>query len=113
MKLFIPVVIVVATAVLALAGILSPSQVGAVVGEEGGSSFTRSFSGGSAPEEVVSSFLQNVQRRDWDAAYAQLATQNKADEPSFVRELAGSNGSLRTFSSLANWDLKPMHASDT
>src|ERR1041385_5528362 len=113
MKIAIPVALVVLTVILVIAGTLSPSQVGIAVGEGVGTSFTNSASGGTAPEQAVNVFLQNVQRRNWDGAYSFLASQNKADETSFVRELGGRDASLRTFSTLSSWDLKPLHASNS
>jgi len=113
MKIIIPVAIVVVPAILLVAGTFSPSQMGIAVGEGVGTTFTGSTSGGTAPEQAITAFLQNVQRRNWDGAYSFLASQNKADEASFVRELGGSNASLRTFSTLASWDLKPLHAGNT
>ena len=110
MKIVIPIAIVLLTAIFIIAGTFSPSQVGIAVGEGVGTTFTGSSSGGTAPEQVVTAFLQNVQRRNWDGAYSFLASQNKADETTFVRELGGRDASLRTFSTLSSWDLKPLHA---
>ena len=112
MKIVIPVAIVVVTVILLVGGGLSPSQVGIAVGEGVGTTFTGSSTGGTVPEQVVTAFLQNVQRRNWHGAYAYLASQNKADEASFVRELGGRDASLRTFSTLSSWDLKPLQAND-
>jgi len=113
MKTIIPMVVVVVTVALVIIGTYSPSQIGMAVGEGIGTTYSGSSSGGDAPQQAVSALLQNVQRRNWDGAYAQLASANKAEQPSFVRDLAGSSGSLRTFSSLAGWDLHPLHATDS
>jgi len=113
MKIIIPVTIVVVTVILLIAGGLSPSQVGIAVGEGVGTTFTGTSAGGTVPEQVVTAFLQNVQRRNWDGAYSYIASQNKADEASFVRELGGRDASLRTFSTLSSWDLKALHANDS
>src|ERR1043166_2317047 len=113
MKIVIPLVIIVITVILLIAGGHSPSPVGVAVGDGVGPTFTGSSSGGTVPEQVVTTFLQNVQRRNWDGAYSYLASQNKADEVSFVRELGGRDASLRTFSTLSSWDLKPLHANDS
>jgi hypothetical protein len=113
MKIVIPIAIVLLTAIFIIAGTFSPSQVGIAVGEGIGTTFTGSSSGGTAPEQVVTAFLQNVKRRNWDGAYSFLASQNKSDESTFVRELGGRDASLRTFSTLSSWDLKPLHANST
>jgi hypothetical protein len=112
MKIILPIVILVVTVVLVIFGSYSPSQIGVAVGEGVGTTYT-SAAGGDAPQQAVTTLLQRVQVRNWDAAYTQLATANKVDQPSFVRDLAGSNGSLRSFSSLAGWDLHPLHANDS
>lgn len=110
MKYMLPIIVLVVTVLLVVAGTFSPSQIGVAVGEQGGTSYTASSAGGEAPQGALVSFLQSVQRRDWDAAYAQLASASQAGQAAFVRDLAGGDGSLRTFSSLAGWDLQPLHA---
>src|SRR5262244_1717627 len=112
MRIVVPVVIVVVTILLVIVGMFSPGNIGLAVGEGTGTSFTGSSAGADAPQRAVSALLQNVQRRNWDAAYKQLSSQNKVEQPSFVRDLSGSSGSLRTFSSLVSWDLHPLHATD-
>ena len=113
MKIVIAVVVAVVTIVLVLIGTYSPNQMGLAVGEGVGTTYTASSAGGDAPQQAVTALLQNVQRRNWDGAYAQLAHANKAEQSSFVRDLAGASGSLRTFSSLVGWDLHPLHATDS
>jgi hypothetical protein len=65
----------------------------------------------STPTEAVQAVLADVQSHDWDRAYARLANANDIEQPAFVRDLSGSNGSLRTYSSLDSFDVWPLHAS--
>src|SRR5262249_48228625 len=65
----------------------------------------------NTPEEAVQALLTDVQSRNWDGAYSRLANQMDLEKPAFVRDIAGSNGSLRTFSSLESFKTWPVHAS--
>ena len=55
----------------------------------------RNTSGGA-----VQTFFQHVKDRDFDAAYSLIASSSNLDKRAFVREIAGSNDSLKTISSL-------------
>ena len=65
---------------------------------------------GSTPDEAVRSFLSDVQARNWDRAFARLDHSNEIQQPEFVREIAGADGSLRTYSTLQGFDIWPVHA---
>jgi len=54
-----------------------------------------------------------VQSRNWKAAYELVANQNAIDLQSFIREAGGSNGDLRTFSTLAKVTPKILRESDS
>jgi hypothetical protein len=64
------------------------------------------------PEGAATNFLTEVQRRNWGRAYAALSKTSAVDQQSFTQEWTGSNGGLRTFSSLEKFDVRPMHATD-
>jgi hypothetical protein len=64
------------------------------------------------PEEAVRLLLTDAQSRNWDDAYHHLANASEIDQTAFVRDLAGSNGSLRTYAGLESFDVWPVHASD-
>lgn len=64
----------------------------------------------STPTEAVQSVLVAVQSHEWDSAYARLANTSDLEESAFIRDLSGSHGSLRTFSSLESFDVWPLHA---
>lgn len=112
MKYLLPLIVLIVTVGLVIAGTFSHSQIGVAVGEQGGTSYTASSAGGEAPQRALADFLKSVQQRDWNAAYEQLASASQAGQAAFVRDIAGGDGSLRTFSSLAGWDLQPLHAGD-
>ncbi|HZQ23027.1 MAG TPA: hypothetical protein VFA89_09520 [Terriglobales bacterium] len=62
------------------------------------------------PTEAIEALMQDVQAKNWDRAYARLANTNDIEKPAFIRDLAGSYGSLRTYSSLDSFDVWPLRA---
>ena len=113
MKIILPIVVFIGTGVLALLGLWSHGPSGWSVGEGTNPTYTSSPAGGEVQQQTLVRFLENVQRRDWDAAYSQLANPNEVDRASLIRDLSGSNGGLRTSSTLVGWDLVPLHATDS
>jgi hypothetical protein len=111
MRIATPIIIFVVTALLVIAGTFGSSQLVATVGNATGSA--SGMEGASAPEHAIAILLKTVQQHKWDSAYSQLANNNKFDQAAFIRDLAGSSGSLRGFSGLESWDLRPLHASDS
>jgi hypothetical protein len=65
---------------------------------------------GSTPDEAVRALLSSIQARNWDQAYDRLDHSNDVQKADFVREIAGSDGSLRTYSALQSFDIWPVHA---
>ena len=66
----------------------------------------------TSPESAVQKLYAQVKNRDYRGAYEFVANQNEVDEPAFETELAGTNGSLRTYSQLQNVETHILHASD-
>lgn len=64
----------------------------------------------STPEEVVRALLADIQTHNWDRAYARLDHATDIQQADFVREIAGTDGSLRTYSALQGFDIWPVHA---
>jgi hypothetical protein len=60
----------------------------------------------------VQSLFEHVKSRDMRGAYSYVAKQSDADYDSFARTLRGSNGSLRTYSALQKFEIKPLNKSD-
>jgi len=61
------------------------------------------------PEEAVQSLLRSVRERNWPKAQAQLANANQVDASAFIYDLAGGDGSLRTYSTLEDSELSVLH----
>lgn len=111
MKIVLPISILAITALLLILGLVLPGNVRATVGVASGSALPGLTHAADTPERAVNDLLDNVRRSDYGAAYASLENRGSFKQDLFVRDLAGANGSLRTFSSLQNWDIHPLHAS--
>ncbi len=98
MKRTLPVVIILGTALLVLAGWW----------QAGGFQLRAERSAGT-PEQAVRALMANIQAHNWDKAYASLDHANGVQQSDFVREIAGTDGSLRTYSVLQSYDLWPLH----
>lgn len=61
------------------------------------------------PEEAVRLMLTDVQNHNWKDAHARLANASDIEERALVHDLAGSNGSLRTYASLESFDVWGLH----
>jgi len=68
------------------------------------------ISSANTPEEAVRLLLSHVRARNWDAAYSQLANSSYVDKNNFIHTFSGNNGSLRTYASLENYDVWPLHS---
>lgn len=68
------------------------------------------ISSADTPDEAVRLLLSRVRAHNWDAAYAQLANSSYVDKNNFIHTFSGDNGSLRTYASLENYDVWPLHS---
>ena len=96
MKRVLPILIIVLTVVLIAMATVRPSEL----------------SPAKSPEGAVQSLLAHVKAHDYKGAYSYIAQSGDSDEQSFARDLAGRDGSLRTYSSLQQADTKVLHATD-
>jgi hypothetical protein len=64
----------------------------------------------ATPEEAVQALMSQIQAHNYQQAYASLDPSSNTDLASFVRDVAGSDGSLRTYSTLQTADVSPLHA---
>jgi hypothetical protein len=96
MKRILPIALIVLTVVLIAAATIRPS--------EGPSS--------KSPEGAVQAMLGRVKAHDYAAAYQDVAKSSDTDEKDFASDLAGRDGSLRTYSALQQVDTKVLHQSD-
>jgi hypothetical protein len=67
----------------------------------------------STPDGAVRAMFAAVQNKNWQAAYELVSNKNTVDLESFKRELNGSNGDLRTFSTLAKVTPKVLRETDS
>ena len=112
MKIILPIILVLGTAGLM---VLAVSGVGQASGGVATGLVMPGFSGSAktdTPEGVAANFLTEVQHRNWSRAYAALSKTSAVDQQSFIQEWMGSNGGLRTFSSVEKFDVRPMHATE-
>jgi hypothetical protein len=100
-------VITVVTGMLVAVGVLFPNT-SAFASASGVPSAVRRP---SSPQEAVETLVQLISRKDWTAAYNSLANKNEFTEQDFVRDLTGTQLSLRSYASLDGSDLHPLHAS--
>ncbi len=63
----------------------------------------------ATPEESVLALMSQIEARNFQGAYASLDPSSSTDLASFTREMAGSDGSLRTYSSLQSAEVSPLH----
>jgi hypothetical protein len=96
MKRALPIVLIVLAVVLVAMATIQPNQI----------------SPAKSPEGAVQALLGHVKAHDFRGAYAYVAKTGDTDEQAFAEDLAGRNGGLRTYSSLAQVDTKVLHATD-
>ncbi len=96
-----------ATVGLVVIGTLWP--VPAAAAYAGGGAFTSSS---STPEEAVTSFANDLSHLAWQKAYSTLSNRGEFTEQDFVRDITGTYPSLRTYATLDNFQVRPLHASD-
>jgi hypothetical protein len=64
----------------------------------------------ATPEAAVQALMADIQAHNWDSAYARLDPSNDVEKSAFIRDIAGSDGSLRTYAALQSFDVWPLHA---
>jgi len=109
----IAIVIVVVTVLLIIAGLHSTAGAG-TVGVASGSALPGFSSRANTPEQALSNFLLDVQRRNWGRAFANTERENaNLTETEFAQSWMGVSGGLRSFSNLESYDARPLHATDS
>lgn len=73
---------------------------------------TNELAPATTPQGAVDSMLALVKSHDLRGAYSFVAGSNNTAFEDFSRDLAGSNGSLRTYSSLQKFDTKVLNEND-
>jgi hypothetical protein len=109
----IVIFIVAVTVVLMFIG-LSTGRSAGTVGIASGAALPGFNTSAPNPEQALNNFLLEVQRRNWDRAFSSVErTSDSLNEQSFIQEWVGSNGGLRSFSSLERFDTRPLHATNS
>lgn len=101
------IILIIATVVLVVMGTIHPNQSGAMIAD----SRARLIGSASSPQDAVNNLMQQIGRRNWEAAYASLANKGEFTETEFVRDLNGNYGSLRSYANLDGFDSQPLRAS--
>jgi hypothetical protein len=110
MKFILPIILAIATVVLiGVAFVASGTVVGKTVGIEAGSAMYGLTPKASTPDQALTNLLVDVKRRNWDQAYGEISNPQVATKQSFIQAWTGSYGSLRTFSALESFEVRPMH----
>jgi len=92
----IPIAIVVLTVVLVAAGTVHTSDVAPA----------------KSPDGAVRALYEHAKGHDYKGAFRYVASSSNTDEQSFVRDLGGRDGSLRTYSNLQNVDTRILNQTD-
>lgn len=66
----------------------------------------------STPEGAVQSMFNNAKGHNWAGAYSYVAPSSNVSQDNFIHDLAGRNGSLRTYSQLDSVNTRVLHESD-
>jgi hypothetical protein len=110
MKFALPIILVAVTAGLMVLALFGAGQVHHTVGIASGSAVYTPKA--STPQLAITNLLTDVQRRNWDRAFEDVSKNSGVDEQAFIQDWTGSNGSLRSFSSLEGFDPRPLHATN-
>lgn len=114
MRSVLPILLVVVTVLLMGVGLTAVGRPHGTVGIASGSALPGFNSNANTPEQGLANFLIDVQRRNWDRAFSSVErTNDSVNEHAFIQEWTGSDGGLRSFSSLESYDARPLHATDT
>jgi len=116
MKRALPIVIVIVavTVLLMFVGLTNIGRSAGTVGIASGSALPGFSANASTPEQALNNFLLDIQKRNWDRAFAGIErTSDTLNEQAFIQEWIGSNGGLRSFSNLEHFDTRPLHATDS
>jgi len=97
-----------ATVALVLVGTLWPNKTAAAFAS--GQQFTTSA---GTPEAAVRSFGEQIRANAYARAYENLANKGKFSEQQFRRDLTSGWPDLRTYATLADFSVQPLHATDT
>jgi len=107
MKYAVPTILVAVTVALVVMGFFVTAQSGNTIGITKGSALHTAKA--DTPDQALANLLLDVQRRNWDRAFSDVSSTSGITEQAFIQDWMGSNGSLRSFSSLEGFDSRPLH----
>ncbi len=109
MRIVLPIVLVVATAGLILLALTGVGQAHGTVGIAAGSALYGLTPKPTTPEQALSNLLVDAERHNWDLAISNVSNVGPSDREAFIQDWTGSNGSLRSFSNLEKFEVRPLH----
>jgi hypothetical protein len=112
MRRVLPILLVIATAGLMVFSLAGPGRAVGTVGVASGSALYGLTAKSDTPEHAIEHLLGEVKRRNWDNAFSAVSKTSGVDEPGFIQDWMGSNGSLRSFSGLEGFTTRPLHATN-
>jgi len=113
MNRFLPIILVVVTVILLGIGLTGKNRA-ATTGAAQGSALAGFTSKPATPEQALANFLLDVQKHNWDRAFSSVErTSEGLNEQAFIQEWRGTDGGLRSYSTLESYDARPLHATDT
>ena len=111
MKVVIPFLLLAVTLGLIAIGPLWPGRFSGTVGIAAGEAIPGLTARADTPEQAITNFCTDIQKRNWSGLtrWVSSSTNGAASEELLTKELSGTDGSLRSFSSLSSWELQPLH----
>ncbi len=109
MKIALPVALVIATVLLMVLSLTGAGKAHGTVGIVAGSALYGLTPKPSTPEQALNNLLVDAQRRNWDLAFASVSNLGANDKQAFIQDWTGSYGSLRSFSNLESFEIRPLH----
>ena len=97
--------LIIATVALVVIGTLWP--VPTAVAYAGGEGLVRSS---STPEAAVTNLGEEIRTNDFERAYNSFANKAEFTQQQFVLDLTGYYPNLRTYATLENFEVRPLHA---
>jgi hypothetical protein len=99
--------IFVLTIVFVVLGYALGDKLRVVYMRQGASTVGRTAPAGT-PAAAVQRFYSEIQRRDFDAAYNYVSNKQDVDRDTFLRDVKGSDGDLRTLAALSDFDTQQL-----
>lgn len=95
------------TIVFVVLGYTMRDKLKVVYMRQGASTLSHNAPAGT-PAAAVQRFYSEVQRRDFDSAYNYVANKQDVDRDTFIRDIRGSDGDLRSLAALSDFDTQQL-----